>query len=145
MSSDSLSPSRQPLQPQPLCTWMSMTGWRKDEELAVVKAGNNAMSAIYTIAECSSFTRLHYMVKRHRKTFVKPFYATTQNSNCNIQIGQNGQNSLSFPSTMKFRVKFERTAAISIQFVLWQRSQSKAQMMVFHASCGCQNLIFWRK
>ena len=53
-----------------------MTGWRKDEELAVVKAGNNAMSAIYTIAECSSFTRLHYMVKRHRnfrETFLRNY------------------------------------------------------------------------
>ena len=67
MSSDSLSPSRQPSQPQPLCTWMSMTGWRKDEELAVVKAGNNAMSAIYTIAECcSSDANLGSMLKRNR-------------------------------------------------------------------------------
>ena len=76
MSSDSLSPSRQPSQPQPLCTWVSMTGWRKDEELAVVKAGNNAMSAIYTIAECSSMCRLHFMLKRHRnfrETFLRNY------------------------------------------------------------------------
>ena len=61
MSSDSPSPPRQHPQPLP------RSSFSKEEELAVIQAGNYAKSTIYTIAECcSSDATLGSMLKRNR-------------------------------------------------------------------------------